>query len=61
MKTETIILNEGTKYPLKGMLTLPDGEGKFPAVVFVHGSGSSNMDEKLMKMTPFSFSHLVRV
>lgn len=53
MKTETIILNEGTKYPLKGMLTLPDGEGKFPAVVFVHGSGSSNMDEKVMKMTPF--------
>lgn len=53
MKTETIILNEGTKYPLKGMLTLPDGKGKFPAVVFVHGSGSSNMDEKVMKLTPF--------
>ena len=53
MKTEKIILNEGTKYPLKGILTLPDGEGKFPAVVFVHGSGSSNMDEKVQKLTPF--------
>lgn len=53
MKTENIILNEGAKYPLKGILTLPAGEGKFPAVVFVHGSGSSNMDEKVQKLTPF--------
>jgi dienelactone hydrolase len=53
MKYENIVLNEGTKYPLKGILTLPEGEGKFPAVVFVHGSGSSNMDEKVGKLTPF--------
>ena len=53
MKTEKIILNEGAKYPLKGILTIPEGEGKFPAVVFVHGSGSSNMDEKVGKLTPF--------
>ena len=53
MKTENIVLNEGTKYPLKGILTLPEGEGKFPAVVLVHGSGSSNMDEKVQKLTPF--------
>ena len=25
----------------------------FPAVVMVHGSGASNMDEKVMKLTPF--------
>jgi len=53
MKAESIILNEGTKYPLKGILTLPEEAGKFPAVVFVHGSGSSNMDEKVGKLTPF--------
>lgn len=54
MRTESIILNQGTKYPLKGILTLPDnGTERCPAVVFIHGSGSSNMDEKVGKLTPF--------
>lgn len=53
MKQEPIVLNAGGKYPLNGLLTLPDGEGPFPAAVLVHGSGSSNMDEKVGKMTPF--------
>lgn len=54
MKTEKIILGEGTEYPLKGLLTLPDtSERKLPAAVFVHGSGASNMDEKIFKLTPF--------
>lgn len=53
MIQESIILGQGTRYPLKGMLTLPEGDGPFPAVVLVHGSGSSNMDEKVGKLTPF--------
>ena len=54
MKTEKIILGEGTAYPLNGMLTLPDTpEERIPAAVFVHGSGASNMDEKIFKLTPF--------
>lgn len=54
MITQKILLGEGTQYPLKGMLTLPDDCPKpVPAVVFVHGSGSSNMDEKVGKLTPF--------
>lgn len=54
MITEKIIVGEGTKYPLNGLLTLPDGAtSPVPAVVFVHGSGSSNMDEKVGKLTPF--------
>ena len=54
MIQEKIIVGEGSKYPLGGMLTLPDGAaGPVPAVVFVHGSGSSNMDEKVGKVTPF--------
>lgn len=53
MKRENIVLGQGTKYPLKGILTLPEAGGKFPAVVFVHGSGSSNMDEQVGKLTPF--------
>ncbi len=54
MISEKIILGENTRYPLNGLLTLPEGAEKpVPAVVFVHGSGSSNMDEKVGKLTPF--------
>lgn len=51
---QKITVGENTKYPLKGLITLPEGEEeKVPGVVFVHGSGSSNMDEKVFKLTPF--------
>ena len=54
MIKENIVVGEGTKYPLKGILTLPeDRQTPVPAVVFVHGSGSSNMDEKVGKLTTF--------
>jgi len=54
MLTEKIIVGTDTKYPLNGLLTLPDNTtAPVPAVVFVHGSGSSNMDEKVGKLTPF--------
>jgi len=54
MISEKIIVGENTEYPLKGMLTLPDDlEKKVPAVVLVHGSGASNMDEKVMRLRPF--------
>ena len=54
MLAENIIIGQGTKYPLKGILTLPENsDGPVPAVVLVHGSGSSNMDEKVGKLTPF--------
>ena len=53
MIQEHIIIGQGTDYPLKGLLTIPEGAGPFPAVVLVHGSGSSNMDEKVGKLTPF--------
>ena len=49
-----VIVGEGTDYPLNGLLTLPDDcSAPVPAVVMVHGSGPSNMDEKVMKLTPF--------
>jgi dienelactone hydrolase len=38
---------------LPGTLTLPDGEGPFPAVVLVHGSGPSDRDENIMGNRPF--------
>ena len=54
MIEEKIIVGEDTKYPLNGLLALPeDATGPVPAVVFVHGSGASNMDEKVGKLTPF--------
>ena len=54
MTEEKIIIGEGTEFPLNGILTLPENPEKpVPAVVFVHGSGSSDMDEKVMKLTPF--------
>ena len=54
MFRETITVGYGTQYPLKGMLTFPDDlSAPVPAVVMVHGSGPSDMDEKVMKLTPF--------
>ena len=54
MICEKTIVGAGTEYPLNGMLTLPDeAEGPVPAVVMVHGSGPSDMDERVMKLTPF--------
>ena len=54
MIEEKIIVGKDTKYPLNGLLTLPeDATGPVPVVVFVHGSGASNMDEKVGKLTPF--------
>ena len=34
----------GTEYPLEGVLALPEGLEKVPAVVLVHGSGPSDKD-----------------
>ena len=54
MISEKVIVGKDSEYPLNGLLTLPDDLSKpVPAVVMVHGSGSSNMDEKVMKLTPF--------
>lgn len=54
MIEEKIIIGDGTDFPLNGKMVLPDSTTEpVPAVVFVHGSGSSNMDERVMKLTPF--------
>ncbi len=38
---------------LPGTLLVPKGEGPFPAVVLVHGSGPSDRDETVMSLKPF--------
>ena len=54
MYSEKIVVGAGTEYPLNGLMTLPPDLSKpVPAVVMVHGSGASNMDEKVLKLTPF--------
>ena len=54
MIAENIVVGAGGEYPLNGILTLPDGAtGPVPAAVLVHGSGPSDMDERVMKLTPF--------
>ena len=54
MTDEKIVIGVGTKYPLNGMLTIPDETNELlPAVVLVHGSGPSNMDGKIGNNYPF--------
>jgi hypothetical protein len=37
----------GKDFVLPGKLTIPKGEGLFPVVIFVHGSGPNDMDETI--------------
>lgn len=46
-----ISIGEGMELP--GTLIIPDGEGPFPIVVFVHGSGPSDRDETMNGNKPF--------
>ncbi|MFK2826761.1 alpha/beta fold hydrolase [Bacillus sp. B190/17] len=41
------------EFSLPGTLTLPKGNGPFPAVVLVHGSGPNDQDESLYSTKPF--------
>ena len=50
---EAIKLRAGEDDATNGILTLPEGEGPFPAVVMVHGSGPSDRDETAYACAPF--------
>ncbi len=51
---EKVIVGKDTEYPLNGILSMPDNaEGKVPAVILVHGSGPSDMNEHILKQYPF--------
>jgi len=53
MEEEVTFQNSVQGFTLAGTLTLPEGEGPFPAVVLVTGSGSQNRDEEIFGHKPF--------
>ncbi len=53
-KTEDIVFdNPAANIKLAGTLTIPNGEGKFPAAVMVTGSGAQDRDETIFNHKPF--------
>lgn len=59
---EVVFPNPGAGIKLAGTLTLPEGEGIFPAVVMISGSGAQNRDEEILGHKPFWIiaDHLTR-
>lgn len=45
--------NENAGHTLAGTLTLPKGEGEFPAVILISGSGAQNRNEEIFGHKPF--------
>lgn len=45
--------NTNAGIDLAGTLTMPEGDGPFPAVILITGSGSQNRDEELLGHKPF--------
>jgi dienelactone hydrolase len=54
MIQEKIVVGADGEFPLDGLLTIPEGgSAPYPAVVLVHGSGSSDMDSRVYAVRPF--------
>lgn len=60
--TEEEVVVESGKIKLGGTLSLPKGEGPFPAVIFLTGSGAQDRDETVFEHKPFLLisDHLAR-
>lgn len=50
---ETNVAVGSEEWVLPGILTMPKGDGPFPAVVLVHGSGPNDKDESIGANKPF--------
>jgi len=59
---EIVFPNAGAGFDLAGTLTIPEGDGPFPAVVLISGSGPQDRDEQLAGHRPFLVlaDHLTR-
>jgi dipeptidyl aminopeptidase/acylaminoacyl peptidase len=51
--TETTVTVGGGEWALPGTLSIPKGEGPFPVVILVHGSGANDRDETIGPNKPF--------
>lgn len=50
---ESVVLRPGEADETNGLLTLPEGEGPFPCVVMMQGSGVSDMNETVLGIPVF--------
>ena len=50
---EVVFSNENAGVQLAGTLTLPKGDGPFPAVILITGSGPQNRNEEVFNHKPF--------
>lgn len=59
---KVFIQNTKSMIRLAGTFSIPNGEGPFPAVVLISGSGPQNRDEEILGHRPFFIlsDHLVR-
>ena len=59
---EVFFRNEKAGITLAGTLTIPEGDGPFPAAILITGSGPQNRDEEIMGHKPFAViaDHLTR-
>lgn len=53
LPNDTEVVFGSETYPISGALTLPEGDGPFPAVILVHGSGPSDRNEQIGPNLPF--------
>ena len=53
MQGETVLLRAGEADETAAQLLVPQGEGPFPAVIFIHGSGPSDLDGTAYGNRPF--------
>ena len=51
--SEPVTLRKGEADETQGLLTLPNGDGPFPAVIMMQGSGSLDMNEAAYGLAPF--------
>ena len=59
---EVRFVNDDAGITLAGILTIPEGDGPFPGVVLISGSGPQNRNEEIMNHRPFLVlsDHLTR-
>ncbi|MCD4733372.1 hypothetical protein K8R78_03945 [bacterium] len=50
---EEVTIEAADGFPLRGTLTLPEGEGPHPAVILITGSGPQDRDEEIFGFEPF--------